>query len=149
MGTNIELKNSDVATCLCLTRKMKDCFPLSEKYLNDKKIYGNDDFVDWYEIIFPDITITPAALLCCLKTDSLHINNALHISVFEVATPIQHYGRGTQIMNKIIEIAENNNYDYITLRANDISLLHFYKNFGFKRFNSNDKNDLLLAKKLN
>ena len=99
-------------------------FPMLQKYLENPAF----DDADWLGFYDEKCEYGLAYAVCI---DDLEIENALHISAFEVAKPIRRKGYGKKVLNELINLAKETNYSYITLRVASPDLKDFYRKFGF------------------
>ena len=115
-------------------RDLQEIFPFSYKYLCNPE-YLQDKY-EWYYVTddqFSDPGEREAWLaLVCVTEDKYIYGDNLHLSVIEVAAPIQGMCVGTRVINKLIDIALANNYSTLTLHIKDPKLTSFYERFGFK-----------------
>jgi GNAT superfamily N-acetyltransferase len=117
-----------------------EAFGKDPKYLTDE--------VEFYELQFPDVAYVPCAIACFLISDNYFIKESLHLSLFEVSQPVRGNGRGSAIMEKLIDVAADNGYNYMTLMLRYPELKHFYNKFGFKQCNLEDGGTPIMVKKL-
>lgn len=120
-----ELKNSD---------EVKSVFPFSCKYLENPE-YCQKKY-EWYYItdnFFNDPAEREAWLgLICVTEDKFIYGDNLHLSVIEVAEPIRGLSVGTKIIDRLIDVARQNEYTTLTLHCKNDDLLGFYNRFGFE-----------------
>lgn len=113
---------------------LSEVFPFSLQYLS-KPEYVQDKY-EWYYITDdqfndPEERETWLALICVTEDKYIYGDN-LHLSVIEVASPIQGMNVGTRVINKLIEVALQNNYTTLTLHIKNPELTSFYERFGFE-----------------
>lgn len=113
---------------------LQDVFPFSYKYLCNPE-YLQEKY-EWYYITDdqfndPEERETWLALICVTEDKYIYGDN-LHLSVIEVASPIRGMCVGTRVINKLMEIALDNNYTTLTLHVKDPALTSFYERFGFR-----------------
>lgn len=113
---------------------LQDVFPFSYKYLCNPE-YLQEKY-EWYYITDdqfndPEERETWLALISVTEDKYIYGDN-LHLSVIEVASPIRGMRVGTRVINKLMEIALDNNYTTLTLHIKDPALTSFYERFGFR-----------------
>lgn len=113
---------------------LEEVFPFSYKYLCNIE-YLQDKY-EWYYVTDdqfndPEERETWLALICVTEDKYIHGDN-LHLSVIEVASPIQGMRVGTRVINRLMEVALDNNYTTLTLHVKNPDLAPFYERFGFK-----------------
>lgn len=116
--------------------EVETLFPMvSLDYLKRGDYYFDEKF-EWF-LVTDDKYKTESerktilAIICV--TDSWHTNldNDFHLSVFEVASPIRHFGIGTRILDSLIDTAIKYHYKTMSLQVREKSLSPFYTRFGF------------------
>lgn len=112
----------------------QELFPFSYHYLCNPEFV--QDKYEWYYITddqFNDPEEREAWLaMICVTEDKYIYGDNLHLSVIEVASPIQGMNIGTRVINKLMEVALQNNYKTLTLHVKDPNLKSFYERFGFE-----------------
>lgn len=108
-------------------------FPFSKKYI-DSPEFQNEKY-EWFYITNDEFRNkeeqnTWIGLVCLTENKYVPSDN-LHLSVIEVASPILGLNIGTEILDRIIDIARDNNYKTLTLQIQDANLIKFYVRFGF------------------
>jgi GNAT superfamily N-acetyltransferase len=114
-----------------LKKGMSQYFPMTLEYFEKSVMYHDNKITEFFEVIFPDVAYVPAAIVCFKIQENEYFDNSLHLSILEVSKPVQGFGRGTEIMEKILDIAELNDYHCVTLQIREPSLKSFYTKFGF------------------
>lgn len=113
---------------------ISEVFPFSYQYLCNPE-YCQEKY-EWYYITDDQFNTQEERetwlALICVTEDKLIYGDNLHLSVIEVALPIQGMQVGTRVVNKLIEIALQNNYKTLTLHAKSERLKGFYERFGFE-----------------
>jgi GNAT superfamily N-acetyltransferase len=122
-------------------------FPyILEAFSKDPKYFTNE--VEFFELQFPDVAYVPCAIACFMVADNYFIEESLHLSLFEVSQPVRGNGRGTETMGKIIDVATENGYNYMTLMLRFPELKHFYGKFGFVQCNADEGGIPIMVKQL-
>lgn len=112
-----------------------DYFPFSKKYI-DSYEFGDKKY-EWFFItddsLRTDVEKNTWLGIVCLTENKYVLEDNLHLSVIEVASPIKGLNIGTRILNRIIDIGVKNYYNTLTLQIQDKELLKFYVRFGFTK----------------
>lgn len=126
--------NEIKATELKSTPGFEEIFPFSLQYLNNAEFCQSK--YEWYYITDdqfndPKERETWLAIICVTEDKYIYGDN-LHLSVIEVAEPLQGLYIGTKVIDKLIDVARQNQYTTLTLHIKDKKLESFYKRFGFE-----------------
>jgi GNAT superfamily N-acetyltransferase len=123
-------------------------FPyILEAFGKDPKYFTDE--VEFFELQFPDVAYVPCAIACFLVSENYYIEESLHLSLFEVSEPVRGNGRGSELMEKLMDVATDNGYRNMTLRLRFPELKHFYSKFGFVQYNNDEGGIPIMVKKLN
>lgn len=120
---------------LLKVKGLQDVFPFAARYISSPE-YQQQKY-EWYYITdngfnTPEERSTWIGLICVTDDKYIYGDN-LHLSVLEVATPIRGLSIGTRIVDRLIDIARENEYKILTLHMKEDSLIGFYSRFGFKK----------------
>lgn len=121
------------------TKNLTQIFPMVSEYLTSGK-WGETYFQPEYEWFYitdnsyedPVSQRTWLAIICVTDEANLTFQGEMHLSVLEVAKPIIGMGIGTEVVDRLIDIAMECHYSCITLQIRNPKLKGFYERFGFK-----------------
>ena len=121
------------------TPNISQIFPLAMEYLTSGKwgdTYWQPQY-EWFYITdnsYEDFAAqrTWLGIICVTDESNIIFQGEMHLSVLEVAKPIKGMGIGTEIVDRLIDIAMECNYECMTLQIRNPNLAHFYERFGFK-----------------